>query len=865
MSAATTTVVIAASCTLPALPARAAVPAAQPGGFTALAPARVFDGPAGAQGRVAAVLAGRGGVPGSGVSAVVLSLTAGAPGAAGSLVAHPRDAPRPDLAQVSFAAGAGAQERVTVPFGDGVVEVDNRSAGRVRISIDVVGYYRAGGAGTPGAFAALTPAPIGQPSIAAGHAATIRVAGVGGVPTSGAAAVLVNLTGSGAAGSLVAYRHGAARPPGVTTLGIDARPSSTQAVVQVGADGSVELFNDSAGTARVAAHVVGYFRAGAAVAAGTFAGRQPADLVDTLGGARFHPLPVGQTIEARLAGGSGWPVPRGSVALLAVSVPAGPVGTALTVFPGGATPPAGPSLRFAAGRPGSALLAVPSGIGDAIQVRNDSLAAVHLRIAVVGLYTDGSLGAVTGRLDDATGSPVEGVGVGGDAVASAADGTYALSGLAAGDTSLCLTPALARGGAANGYLDQCVPATVTPGAATAVDARLQEGGAYTGTINDGSHPLANVELTLSAGDRSYSTRTDQEGSWRLSRLESGSYHFCFNAAGATGGASTGGAAPLCFGSLRVEIVAPETEEQQFTLPPAAVIAGRVTDPAGNPVRGAVVHLQPSQGTIDELPGTAVTAADGTYRTNGLGPGAYDLCVSTEHASGASSKGGYQPTCLRPSSMVTVQVAEVKEGVDAVAAPGGAIAGRVTDPAGRPLASVQVRIADALFGDVFGTVTSAADGTYRFGGLPAGRFVACFTANRTPFVPPATGLLDECRDTEVTIGQVSTLDARLGPGGSVTGHVTDPAGAPLGGVTVHVVDGQAGHDVRTAADGGYTVRWLSPGVTHLCFDGRATGHGSECYDDVPLTGVPTDIPVTAGRLTSGIDVVLESDGEPQPAR
>ncbi|HWG74700.1 MAG TPA: hypothetical protein VG184_11675, partial [Acidimicrobiales bacterium] len=118
-------------------PAGASSGAAQAGLYNALSPARVADtrpgsdepdagqtlGPAGT---LAVQVDGVGGVPASGVSAVVLNVTATDATASGYMTAYPDGTTRPLASNLNFVAGQTVPNRVIVPVGsDGKVDLYN--------------------------------------------------------------------------------------------------------------------------------------------------------------------------------------------------------------------------------------------------------------------------------------------------------------------------------------------------------------------------------------------------------------------------------------------------------------------------------------------------------------------------------------------------------------------------------------------------------------------------------------------------------------------------------------------------------------------------------------------------------------------
>ncbi|WP_392543338.1 hypothetical protein [Oryzobacter telluris] len=121
------------------------------GTFTGLPAKRLLDTrskvgvgtttPIGAGKSIDVQVTGRGGVPSSGVSAVVLNLTAVAPTQRGYLTAYPSTAPRPTASSINFNERWTGANLVTVPIAaGGKVRIYN-GTGSTHAIADVVGYY----------------------------------------------------------------------------------------------------------------------------------------------------------------------------------------------------------------------------------------------------------------------------------------------------------------------------------------------------------------------------------------------------------------------------------------------------------------------------------------------------------------------------------------------------------------------------------------------------------------------------------------------------------------------------------------------------------------------------------------------------
>ena len=122
------------------------------GAFGSLAPSRLLDtrtgvgaaqAAVGAHGIVHLQVTGRGGVPASGVSAVVLNVTVTAPSGAGFVTVYADGTALPGASNLNFVPGQTVPNLVIAPVGaDGKVDLYNGSNGTVQLIADVDGYFR---------------------------------------------------------------------------------------------------------------------------------------------------------------------------------------------------------------------------------------------------------------------------------------------------------------------------------------------------------------------------------------------------------------------------------------------------------------------------------------------------------------------------------------------------------------------------------------------------------------------------------------------------------------------------------------------------------------------------------------------------
>ena len=248
-------------------------------GYRGVMPARVLDTRTGngapaakvpGHGAIDLQVAGRGGIPGSGVTAVTLTVTVTAPAAQGHVTAWPSGEARPLASNVNFQPDQTVANAVTVKVGDGGrVSLYNGAEAGTHLVADVAGWYGEGPGGAR--YHPLTPARVldtregnGAPTGVVGLRTTLdlTVRGRSGVPAAGVSSVVMNVTvvDASAVGHLSAWP--AAEPqPLASSLNFWARSTvPALVVVRPGAPGAVSLFLDG-GAGHLVADLAGWFGA----------------------------------------------------------------------------------------------------------------------------------------------------------------------------------------------------------------------------------------------------------------------------------------------------------------------------------------------------------------------------------------------------------------------------------------------------------------------------------------------------------------------------------------------------------------------------------------------------------------------------
>lgn len=389
-------------------------------------------------------------------------------------------------------------------------------------------------------------------------------------------------------------------------------------------------------------------------------------------------------------------------------------------------------------------------------------------------------------------------------------------------------------------LSDATPIPVTVGETTGgIDGMLgPPPGGYPGGIEgvvsapDGT-PLSGIEVSLyaEAGAGEWSLvdfqSTDAAGSFSFLDLPADRYTLGFrdwsqvHAFSYWGGADRlAAAAPI---PVDGGVLASDT-----TLFPGGRIAGRLTDPAGDPLDDAMVFVH----TADDPPQVLFLAnpdpLTGDYQLGGLPTGEYLVQFSgwqgldsyTGFFDGAAGFDLAQP--------VPVTIGGITAGIDGELGipPGGVIAGRITDPYGRAFDAARV----LAYRDDAGAWLLAGEAETTFYesqyelALPPGTYRLRFEGGSflQPELPAAevfddVSSLDGGTDVEIVLDQrLDGFDVAVGnlSTGSIAGTVTDAGtGNPVAGIEVWVSDrrGRVLFDQIATTDpaGGYRVEGLWP--------------------------------------------------------
>jgi hypothetical protein len=354
--------------------------------YHAITPARLLDTRSSAAGALAPgatrdlQVTSAGGVPATGVTAVVLNVAVTTPTASGYLTAFPAGEARPMASSLNFTPGLTVANTVVAKVGAGGKLSFFNSAGSTQVIVDVAGWFDGGGAASASRYHPVVPSRILDTRMSSpiGAAATLDVPVVNraGVPASGVRAVVVNLTVTtpSAAGFLTVFPTGTTRPP-TSSLNFAAGATVPNLVVAgVGAGGSVSIFNH-AGVSHVIADLAGWFDQGNAAGGARYHPVTPARILDTrigVGAAGPGQLGPGASHDLQVTGAGGVPASGVGAVVMNVTV-AGPTAQSfLTVFPAGGARPNTANLNFIAGQVVPNLVVAKLGTGGRVSIFNQA-------------------------------------------------------------------------------------------------------------------------------------------------------------------------------------------------------------------------------------------------------------------------------------------------------------------------------------------------------------------------------------------------------------------------------------------------------------------------------------------------------------
>ncbi|NNN03466.1 MAG: carboxypeptidase regulatory-like domain-containing protein, partial [Acidimicrobiaceae bacterium] len=336
--------------------------------------------------------------------------------------------------------------------------------------------------------------------------------------------------------------------------------------------------------------------------------------------------------------------------------------------------------------------------------------------------------------------------------------------------------------------------------------------------NASGTPLAGIEVLASPqqGGFNNTTTTASSGVYTVTGLAAGSYYVSFS------DPNNVYIEPSTI-VINVNVTAGSTTTQNEALVVGGSITGTVTNASGTPVAGIGVDA-----SMNSENWGATTTSAGHYSILVPPGGPFNLYFF-------DSSNVY----ISASTTIANVVAGVSTTQNETLVQGGKVTGTVTNATGSPLAGIQVVDTNPSLVNVRPVTTSTA-GTYSLTDIPPG-------SNSISFSDPNNVYGYESVNVNVIAGGTSTQNETLVQGGTITGAVSNPSGAPLVGIRVQAV-GQSSNGSGSAistSSGTYTIAGLGAGSYTVSFSDP---------NNVYLTSSST-VNVTAGSTVTQNETLL----------
>jgi hypothetical protein len=297
---------------------------------------------------------------------------------------------------------------------------------------------------------------------------------------------------------------------------------------------------------------------------------------------------------------------------------------------------------------------------------------------------------------------------------------------------------------------------------TGIDASLAPGSEISGSVSDASgNPVS--QACIIATDQfdpfNYGfAQTDAGGAYAITGLGAGSFSIVFGSCFSDEFVSEyWNDEPSSDFADHLVLAAGEHRsgiDAQVSAPGS--ISGKVVDSNGAGLPDICVSAQPARaggdggfGPFGLAVARTDTAADGTYRLDGLGAGDFKVVYFDCNDGSYATEYWNDKPGFSTADAITLASGENRSGVDATLAPGGTISGTATAD-GAPAEGLCVA---ALVG-------SDVDGTYVMSGLPRGHVHVLFTST-CPFADPSLALPDQYWDGKSSAATADSVDLSQG--------------------------------------------------------------------------------------------------------
>jgi len=404
-----------------------------------------------------------------------------------------------------------------------------------------------------------------------------------------------------------------------------------------------------------------------------------------------------------------------------------------------------------------------------------------------------------------------------------------------------------------------------------INAVLSIGATVSGrVIGAGGTPVAGVDVSVSPyeGGSSHGATTSADGRWEVIGIEPGTYRVYFDAPASTSLIDEWWDDAREYSeatSVVVEAGATVTDIDA-ALAVGGSISGTVRSASGvlKDVQ-VTVSVKDASGFLDYR-GSTVTDDSGRYTLGGLEPGNYVVGFTPDSSDNLVPEWWKDAASSADATVIAIIGGAARTGIDATLAKGATLSGTVTGPDGKPVRGVRINL-ETVDGKWtrWSAAETGADGKWAARGLPAGTYLVSFeTEWDSPLLSEWwNDALDRAKATQIKLAAgatVSSVNAKLAKGASLSGTVTSASGAVKDGrVTAYLktADGWTyGRDAITDAQGRYLIAGLLPGTYALRFDG-ADGQNlvREWWNDKPTRATADTITLTGATAKTKVDAKL----------
>lgn len=342
-------------------------------------------------------------VPATDVGAVVVSLTATGGTANTYITAYPTGSERPGASNLNPSAGQTVANMAIVPVGaDGSITLYN-AKGTTELIVDVLGWIPRLSDYNPMTPQRFADTRIGEQyptidgagprgTVGPDMSITVPLSGRGGLTDPYVGAVVVNLTATGGTANtyVTAYPTGAEQPTASNLNPAAGQTVANMAIVPVGADGSITLYNNT-GSTELIVDVLGWFPTGA-----DYKSMSPARFADTRIGAQGPFATVdgtgpqgavgtGLTTTVAITGRAGIPATGVGAVVVNLTATGGTASTYITAYPSGTERPTASNLNPARGQTVANMAIVPVG-GDGSITLFNARGSIELIVDVLGWF-----------------------------------------------------------------------------------------------------------------------------------------------------------------------------------------------------------------------------------------------------------------------------------------------------------------------------------------------------------------------------------------------------------------------------------------------------------------------------------------------